>query len=122
MSRRVYLDHNATTPLHPAARAAMLEAFDRCGNASSVHGEGRAARAMIEAARAEIGAFVGVAGAQVVFTSGGTEALNLVLTPSLLASPSSRARCEVLLVGAGEHAAVLAGRRFPAACTASQTR
>lgn len=96
----------------------MLEAFDRCGNASSVHAEGRAARAMVESARAEIAAFVGGDGAHVVFTSGGTEALNLVLTPSLLtpsllAPPPSRSRFEILLLGAGEHAAVLAGHRFP---------
>ena len=56
---RVYLDHNATAPLHPAAREAMCAAFDLCGNASSVHAEGRTARAIIEAARAEVAAFAG---------------------------------------------------------------
>ncbi|MFY9241342.1 MAG: aminotransferase, partial [Roseovarius sp.] len=49
---RVYLDHNATAPLRPEARAAMLEAMDICGNPSSVHGEGRAAKGLIERARA----------------------------------------------------------------------
>ena len=82
MPTRVYLDHNATAPLHPAAREAMCAAFDLCGNASSVHAEGRAARAVIETARVEIGAFAGVAPKNIVFTSGGTEALNLALTPS----------------------------------------
>ena len=77
---RVYLDHNATAPLHPAAREAMYAALDYCGNASSVHAEGRTARAMIEAARAEVAAFAGVAPKNIVFTSGGTEALNLALS------------------------------------------
>ncbi|HUI20049.1 MAG TPA: cysteine desulfurase family protein [Methylocella sp.] len=116
MSRTpIYLDHNATSPLHPAARAAMSAAFDLCGNASSVHAEGRAARALIETARAEVAAFAGTAPANVVFTSGGTEALNLALTPHT-ETPGERSRSfDLLLAGAGEHAAVLAGHRFPAA-------
>ena len=61
----------------------MCAAFDLCGNASSVHAEGRTARAIIEAARAKVSAFAGVAPKNVVFTSGGTEALNLALTPSI---------------------------------------
>jgi cysteine desulfurase len=111
--QRAYLDHNATTPLHPAARAAMLAAFEQCGNASSIHREGRAARAVIETARAEIAAFVGASAANVVFTSGGTESLNLVLTPELDAA--SNKPFDVLLASEGEHAAVLSGHRFPAA-------
>jgi len=79
----IYLDHNATAPLHPAARDAMCAAFDLCGNASSVHAEGRAARATIDTARAEVAAFAGTAPKNIVFTSGGTEALNLVLTPHI---------------------------------------
>lgn len=113
-SSRAYLDHNATTPLHPAAREAMCAAFDRCGNASSIHSEGRAARAMIDAARDEIAAFVGVSARNVVFTSGGTEALNLVLTPHLEPATDRAGPFDALLAGAGEHAAVLAGHRFPA--------
>ena len=50
---RAYLDHNATTPLRPAAREVMLTTLSSCGNASSIHAEGRAARALIEAARRE---------------------------------------------------------------------
>ncbi|MGH6935419.1 MAG: cysteine desulfurase family protein [Methylocella sp.] len=115
MSRtRVYLDHNATAPLHPAAREAMCAAFDLCGNASSVHAEGRTARATIEAARAELAAFAGVAPKDIVFTSGGTEALNLALTPSI-ETPYERAPFDLLVASAGEHPAVLAGHRFAAA-------
>ena len=114
MSRtRVYLDYNATAPLHPAARAAMCAAFDLCGNASSVHAEGRTARAIIEAARAEVAAFAGVAAKNIVFTSGGTEALNLALTPSL-ETPDDKRHFDLLLASAGEHPAVLAGHRFAA--------
>ncbi len=108
-----YLDHNATTPLHPSARDAMCAAFERCGNASSIHAEGRAARAMIEAARAEIAGLVGVGSRDVVFTSGGTEALNLVLTPHWQAAGGGSHPFDRLLAGAGEHSAVLAGHRFP---------
>jgi cysteine desulfurase len=115
MSRaRVYFDHNATAPLHPAARNAMCAAFDLCGNASSVHAEGRTARAMIEAARAELATFAGVAAKDIVFTSGGTEALNLALTPSI-ETPYEKRPFDLLVASAGEHPAVLAGHRFAAA-------
>jgi cysteine desulfurase len=108
----IYLDHNATAPLHPAARDAMCAAFDLCGNASSVHAEGRAARATIDTARAEVAAFAGTAPKNIVFTSGGTEALNLVLTPHI-ETPGEKSRpFDLLLAGAGEHSAVLAGHRF----------
>jgi cysteine desulfurase len=115
---RAYLDHNATTPLHPAARDAMCAAYEHCGNASSIHAEGRIARAMIEAARAEIAGCVGVPARDVVFTSGGTEALNSVLTPHLQAAGATSRPFDLLLAGAGEHAAVLAGHRFPAEAVA----
>ncbi|MGH6794902.1 MAG: cysteine desulfurase family protein [Methylocella sp.] len=108
---RVYLDYNATAPLHPAAREAMCAAFDLCGNASSVHAEGRAARVLIEAARAEVAAFAGVAAKNVVFTSGGTEALNLALTSSI-ETPDEKRPFDLLVASAGEHPAVLAGHRF----------
>ena len=77
---RVYLDHNATAPLRPEARAAMIAAMDVAGNPSSVHAEGRAARALVEAARAEVAAAVGAQPHEVVFTSGATEAAG-VLAP-----------------------------------------
>lgn len=78
--RRTYLDHNATQPLRPAARAAMLSALDVVGNPSSVHAEGRQARALIEAAREQVARFAGARPADVVFTSGATEANNAVLS------------------------------------------
>ncbi len=106
---RVYLDHNATAPVFPEARAAMIAALDCVGNPSSVHAEGRAARAIVETARHEVAALVGAAPQDVFFTSGGTEALNIALTPEV-DGPDGPA--EVLLVGAAEHAAVLAGHRF----------
>ncbi len=77
--RRIYMDWNATAPLAPAARETMAEAMAVLGNPSSIHGEGRAARRLVEAARAKIAAFVGAAPDQVIFTSGGTEANALAL-------------------------------------------
>jgi cysteine desulfurase len=80
MSRaRTYLDWNATAPLRPEARAAMLAALDVPGNPSSPHAEGRRARALIEDAREQVAALVGAKPASVMFTSGGTEANNSVL-------------------------------------------
>ena len=78
---RVYLDWNATAPLRPEARAVMLQAMDVVGNPSSVHAEGRAAKAMVEKARGQVAALVGCAPDEVVFTSGATEAAALALTP-----------------------------------------
>ncbi|MCU9837449.1 cysteine desulfurase [Ruegeria sp. WL0004] len=76
---RVYLDHNATTPLRAEARAAMIAAMDVCGNPSSVHAEGRAAKAVVEKARAQVAAAFGAEGADIVFTSSATEAAALAL-------------------------------------------
>ncbi|WP_342071176.1 cysteine desulfurase family protein [Yoonia algicola] len=76
---RTYLDHNATTPLRAEARAAMIAAMDVVGNPSSVHAEGRAAKGVVETARAQIAEAVGASGADVVFTSGATEAAALAL-------------------------------------------
>lgn len=77
MSGRVYLDHNATAPLRPEARAAMIAAMDVSGNPSSIHAEGRAARALVERARAQVAEALGADGADIVFTSGATEAAAL---------------------------------------------
>ncbi len=74
---RVYLDWNATAPLRPEARAAMFAAMDLVGNPSSVHAEGRAAKALLERARGQIAAALGAEGADIVFTSGATEAAAL---------------------------------------------
>ena len=110
MPDRVYLDWNATTPLRREAREAMVEAWDLCGNPSSVHAEGRHARRIIEQARAVVAGAVGARPQNLVFTSGGTEANTLALTPGLrrgLGRPVAR-----LLVSAIEHPSVLAGGRF----------
>ena len=98
--RTLYLDYNATAPLRPEARAAVLAVMDAPGNASSVHGAGRRARDRIETARGQVAALVGAPTPNLVFTSGGTEANVLALT-SLAATPST------LLVGATEHDAVM---------------
>lgn len=111
MPIRVYLDWNATTPLRAEARAAMLAAYDLIGNPSSVHAEGREARRLVEEARATLAAAVGALPRNVVFTSAGTEANVLALSPGLR-GPSGPA--ERLLVSAIEHASVLAGGRCPA--------
>ena len=75
---RVYLDHNATAPLRPEAREAMVAAMDVAGNPSSVHGEGRAAKALVERARAQVAEAVGCKPQEVVFTSGATEAARVL--------------------------------------------
>lgn len=106
---RTYLDYNASAPLRPAARAAMVGALDGPGNASSVHSEGRAARALIEAERISIAGLLGAGAADVVFTSGATEAANLALTPAL---SDGGEPLSWLLAGAGEHVCVLQGHRF----------
>ena len=110
---RIYLDYNATAPLRPAARACMIEVLERCGNPSSIHTEGRRARAAVEEARSAVAALFGATPDGVTFTSGATEAAALALTPDLSdvvdRSPAAR-----LLVGATEHPAVLQGHRFAA--------
>ncbi|MGR3197777.1 MAG: cysteine desulfurase family protein, partial [Paracoccus sp. (in: a-proteobacteria)] len=76
---RTYLDWNATTPLRPEVKAAMVEAMEIGGNPSSVHTEGRAAKMALERAREQVAAALGAEGADVVFTSGATEAAAMVL-------------------------------------------
>jgi cysteine desulfurase len=109
MNERVYFDWNATAPLRPEARAAVCAAMEVDGNPSSVHGEGRAARRLVEEARESVASLVGAEPRNVTFTSGGTEANMLALAPGYGATIHSR-----LLVSATEHASVLAGGRFPA--------
>ena len=77
MSARVYLDWNASAPLRPEARAAMLEAMDVVGNPSSVHTEGRAARAIVEKARGQVANLIDAETDQIIFTSGATEAASM---------------------------------------------
>ncbi|WP_456664550.1 cysteine desulfurase family protein [Bradyrhizobium sp. LB13.1] len=112
MPSRIYLDWNATTPLRAEARSAMLAAYELIGNPSSVHAEGREARRLVEEARTTLAAALGAQPRNVVFTSAGTEANALALSPGLR-GPSGRP-VERLLVSAIEHASVLAGGRFPA--------
>src|SRR3954447_19402804 len=111
MPDRVYLDWNATTPLRREAKEAMAAAWDLAGNPSSVHAEGRQARRLVEEARHTVARAIGAGPQNVIFTSGGTEANALALSPGL--HRASGAPAERLLVSAIEHASVLAGGRFP---------
>lgn len=107
MQAPIYLDGFATLPLAPEARDAMLAAWDRPGNAGSPNLAGEWAAAVIEAGRADVAALIGASPAEIVFTSGATEANNLALVgiaASLRALGSSRRR---LVVSAVEHKAVL---------------
>jgi cysteine desulfurase len=108
---RTYLDWNATAPLRPEARGAVLAALDVTGNPSSVHAEGRKARAIVEDAREAIARGLRVRPADVFFTSGATEGAAWVLAP---AAPrhGSKASQSVLLASATEHVCVLQGHRF----------
>jgi len=115
MTERAYLDWNATAPLRPQARAAMLAALDAVGNPSSVHAEGREARCIVEAARESVAALVGAEPRDVVFTASGTEANMLAL------SPHTGGRWQRLLVSAIEHPSVGAGGRFAAVETITVT-
>lgn len=110
MTKRVYLDWNATTPLRAEARQAMAATWDLLGNPSSVHTEGRQARRLVEDARAAIAGAVGSQARGVVFTSSGTEANALALTPGL--RKGTGAPVERLVLSAIEHASVLTGGRF----------
>lgn len=99
---RAYLDHNATSPLRPQARAAMLEALEAGGNPSSIYTEGRNARAIVENARKTIADQLGVIPAMVVFTGVGTEANNFAI---------KGAQVERIIVSAIEHSCVLEAAR-----------
>jgi cysteine desulfurase len=111
MTERVYLDWNATAPLRPQARAAVLVALDAVGNPSSVHGEGRLARRLVEEARSQVAGLAGAEPADVIFTSGGSEANTMALTPAIAVGADMAPRGR-LLVSAVEHLSVLAGGRF----------
>ena len=111
MAERVYFDWNATTPLRVDARAVMRAALDLTGNASSVHAEGRAARRLMEDARAQVAALVGAEPKNVTFTSGATEANMLALTPALERAGEKALR-DRLFVSSVEHPSVRSGGRF----------
>jgi cysteine desulfurase len=113
MTERIYLDWNATAPLRPEARAAMIAAFDEIGNPSSVHREGRASRRIVEQARERVAELVGAEPRNIVFTSGCTEANMLALTPAIESS-QDKMRFDRLMVSAVEHVSVCCGGRFAA--------
>ncbi len=102
MAARAYIDHNASSPLLPEARAAALGAMDLAGNASSVHAEGRAARSLIEAARSEVALLCGAEPRQVVFTASASEAIGQAIIGGVRALGIAR-----VIVSAGEHTATL---------------
>ncbi|PID96958.1 MAG: cysteine desulfurase NifS [Actinomycetales bacterium] len=103
----VYLDHAATTPVFRGVAAAMAEQLAHCGNPSSLHTSGRAARRVVEESRERLAAAVGAGPSEVVFTSGGTEADNLAVAGVYRARRAADPRRRRLLVSAIEHHAVL---------------
>lgn len=113
---RIYLDYNATAPLRAEAREAFMGVIDRPTNASSVHDEGRRAKRIIEAARADVGQLVGSLAGNVVFTSGATEANATALTPDYVRD-GKPIRATHLLVSSVEHPSALKSPRFPADVT-----
>jgi cysteine desulfurase len=113
MSERAYFDWNATAPLRREARAAMVAALGLTGNASSVHAEGRAARRLVEEARAQVADLAGTEAKNVTFASGATEANMLALTPAIEIGGRMSLR-DRLFVSAIEHPSVRSGGRFPA--------
>ena len=114
-----YLDHNATSPLRPESLIAVTHALSLGGNPSSVHANGRAARAVVEEARERIAALVGAKSEQVIFTSGATEANHLALFGAVEGSlAEENSRITRLFISAVEHSSVLATanklvERFP---------
>ncbi len=98
---RIYADYNATAPLRPEAKAAMLRAMETVANPSSVHGEGRRARALVERARETVAAVIGACRDDIAFTSGGTEAVQAPLRGALRAVEGAE-----LVASAIEHDAV----------------
>ena len=98
----IYLDHNASAPLLPEARAAFVAALDLVGNPSSVHGQGRALRALIDDARGRVAALAGAERDQVVFTGSATEAITQAIVGGAKAFG-----VDAIVVSSGDHAAVL---------------
>jgi cysteine desulfurase len=102
--QRVHLDHNATTPMRPEVRSLLLERIDRLvGNPSSVHRSGREARAVLDEARERVAAALAVREDEILFTAGGTEAVNL----GLLGAVHARGPSAGMVTSAIEHASVL---------------
>lgn len=108
---RAYLDYNASAPLLKEAEAAMIAALKTAGNASSVHGEGRSSRAILEAARREVAALCNTKADHVVFTSGATEAASTLLTPTYRLGRAPLKVGQLYVVGT-DHPCLLAGGQF----------
>jgi cysteine desulfurase len=102
---RIYLDHAATTPMVPEAVEAMTRELTRVGNASSLHASGRSARRVVEESREALAAYVGAQPAEVIFTSGGTEADNLAIKGAFW--PGLQSGRRRVVVSTIEHHAVL---------------
>jgi cysteine desulfurase len=103
----VYLDHAATSPMHPAAVEAMTAALSTVGNASSLHATGRLARRRMEEARELIAAKLGARPSEVIFTAGGTESDNLAVKGIYWARRDAEPRHRRIITTAVEHHAVL---------------
>ena len=103
----IYLDHAATTPMHPDAIAAMAGQFARVGNANSLHASGRAARRVVEESRETLAAALGARPSHIVFTSGGTEADNLAVKGLYWSRRAADPRRTRILAPKIEHHAVL---------------
>ena len=95
---RVYLDHNATSPLRPEARDAVLAAMALSGNASATHADGRAARKIIEQARDSVAELAGADPRCVTFVSGGSEAAATLLSPGFIGRAGKGERFRSLIV------------------------
>lgn len=107
-----YLDHAATTPMFPEAAAATSELLAVPGNPSSLHASGRTARRHVEEGREKVARFLGARPAEVVFTSGGTEADNIALKGLAWAQRAGDSKRTRIIVGAAEHHAVLDPARW----------
>ncbi len=108
--RSVYMDHAATTPIHPAVAEAMLQYLqDRCGNPSSIYGRGREAREAVERARQTVADAIGASVEEIVFTSGGTEADNHAIKGVALHNAELRNH---IITSSVEHPAVLNSCRY----------
>jgi cysteine desulfurase len=122
MNDRIYLDHNATTPLAPQVAAAMRPYLTgHFGNPSSVHWAGAAAWDAVEAARSQVAALIGCDATEIVFTSGGTEANNLAIK-GVFFSKQVRSSASHIIISQVEHPAVLAPCRFVERLGAAVTR
>jgi len=103
--KRIYLDHNATTPIRSEVLAAMMPYLtEEYGNASSIHAFGQNAREAVEQARSSVAALVGARDADIMFTSGGTESNNHAIFGAVGASPG---KAKHIITSAIEHVAVL---------------